>query len=34
MNLAICFRFLCGPQGEEHMLNICSYAALGFKVQQ
>lgn len=34
MNLAICSRFVCAPREEEHMLNICGFAALGFKVQQ
>lgn len=34
MNLSICSRFLQAPREEEHMLNICGFAALVFKVQQ
>lgn len=33
-NLAVRSRFLRAPREEEHMLNICGLAALGFKVQQ
>lgn len=34
MNLSICSSFLWAPREEEHMLNICGFAVLGFKVQQ
>lgn len=34
MKLAICSCFLRAPREEDHMLNICGFAAFGFKVQQ
>lgn len=34
VKLAICSCFLHAPREEDHMLNICGFAALGFKVQQ